>query len=219
MRGAGRLPWLVLPSCLALFKAARALAASLLLTVVWPSLAFAHSPIEGFEGFYTGFIHPLINPVQFLSLLALSLMLGLNFPAKFSAALKLFSLGILIGVGVAFLDWEPTYSELILLGLGCLIAGVAALLPAYFPTGFLLLPGLMGVMIGIVSLPDPGPLRAMLFTLSGSVIGAVFFLAYLVTVIGILREKIQAAALDIGLRIIAAWIAAISILMLALFFA
>ena len=70
--------------------------------------------------------------------------------------------------------------------------------------------------MGIVSTPDPGPLGAMIITIAGTYVGANLALFYATGGIGWLRDRFNKPWALIGLRIIAAWIATISCLMLAL---
>jgi hypothetical protein len=56
-------------------------------------------------------------------------------------------------------------------------------------------------------------------TMAGAITGASLGLAYGVGLLVVLREKMRAPWVAIGLRVLAAWIAAVAALMLALVFA
>jgi len=68
----------------------------------------------------------------------------------------------------------------------------------------------------MVFTPDPGPPGAMIITISGTYIGANLALFYASGGIGWLRDRFNKPWAVNGLRVIAAWIATISCLMLAL---
>jgi hydrogenase/urease accessory protein HupE len=163
-----------------------------------------------------GMVHPLSTPPQLLALLALGLMLGQSWPRKFSIAWLIFALAAAIGLIVGNLGYGLRLADPALL----IIAFAAALLAAVAPSQ-LLVPGMLlagagGLFLGVVSTPDPGPLRATIITIAGTYVGANLALLYSSGGIGWLRQRFDQPWARIGLRVIAAWIAAISCLMLAL---
>lgn len=95
---------------------------------------------------------------------------------------------------------------------------LAALLPGRFALPAIALIGLGGVLIGKASIPDDGPMRDRLFTMSGSIAGANLGLLYLFGLNNIVRERYRQPWVGIALRIAAAWLGAIALLMLALGF-
>ena len=201
---------MTLPKRLAL--AAFALCSSLLL----PRDTLAHSPIPGIEGFYIGILHPLSTPSQLLALLAMGVMLGLRWPKWFPVSWVTFAAAMLLGIGLGQFGLMPGGEEPMLL----LVAILAAMLSALYPTGFLttfvILLGVCGMLIGVLSIPDKGSVRATIITLLGSFVGANLALIYVAGGVGWLRERFAQQWLRIGLRIIAAWMAAIGILMLGM---
>jgi hypothetical protein len=88
------------------------------------------------------------------------------------------------------------------------IALAASSLAAIAPAGIIvpgtLLSGAGGLFLGIVSTPDPGPLRAMISTTTGTYVGANLALFYAIGGVGWLRERCNKEWARIGLRIIAA---------------
>lgn len=186
---------------------------------VAPTLALAHSPIDGFEGFYTGAAHPLVTVDQLLALLGLGVMLGLQWPGDFDLAFPSFAGSMLLGVVTGQLIGLPAWAVwavLLLLLSATAAAALAALRPEGYRVTTLLLTCLIGGLIGLLSTPEPGPMRATIFTLAGSIVGANLLLLYLSSGIGFLREKIRKPWLQLGLRIAAAWLGAVAMMMTAL---
>jgi hydrogenase/urease accessory protein HupE len=181
-----------------------------------PDVAFAHTPVPGLEGFYAGLMHPLSTPPQLLALLALGLLLGQCWPQKFIIAWRAFALTAIAGLALGAAGYGRGLGEPALLVIALAASSLAAMAPVWA-----IVPGTMaaavgGLFLGIVSTPDPGPLRAMIVTITGAYIGQNLALFYATGGIGWLRDRFNKPWALIGLRIIAAWIAAISCLMLAL---
>ena len=204
-----------MPSCSVLssryFPGAIAVACALA-----PTDAAAHAPIPGLMGFYVGMLHPLSTPPQFLALFALGLMLGQQFPRDFLVCWIVFAIccfaGMLLGQTVGMQGTENAWLLAI-----CLIAALlAALLPNGLFLPWLVLTGGAGLLVGVLSTPDPGHWRATLISLVGSFVGANLALLFSTGGVGWLTERFTQHWVRIGFRIIAAWIAAISFLMLAL---
>ncbi len=125
---------------------------------------------------------------------------------------------MLLGIVLGKFGVMPGGEEPILLLVAILAAMLSALYPAGFLTTFVILLGICGVLIGVLSIPDEGSVLATIITLSGSFVGANLGLVYIAGGVGWLRERFSQQWLRIGLRIIAAWIAAISLLMASLSF-
>lgn len=181
-----------------------------------PTAAAAHSPFPGIKGFYTGLLHPLTSPAQILSLIALGLIFGQRWPGRFRLAWLVFAgtclAGILFGqTGMSLLPAEPS-----LLASAFLIAVLAALWPDSPAALCVAAAGIVGLLLGLISTPDPGPLRPTIITLAGSLAGATVSLLYAAAGLGWLKEKTPPTWSQIGFRIAAAWLAAITVLLLAL---
>ncbi|MEM7251952.1 MAG: HupE/UreJ family protein [Pseudomonadota bacterium] len=181
-----------------------------------PSVVFAHAPVEGVEGFYVGIVHPLSTPDQLLALLGLGVMLGLRWPAGFGRIWAVFLLAMLAGVAWGQLSGLPLWASTALLLVAIVTTTLAALLPAGIQAASLALAGLVGGLIGVLSTPEPGPLPATIFTIAGSVVGANLALFYVSAGIGALRRKFDQPWFLIGVRVLAAWIGAVSIILIAL---
>ncbi len=167
-------------------------------------------------GLYVGMLHPLSTPPQLLALLALGLMLGQQFPRDFLACWIVFAIccfaGMFLGQTVGIQGTENAW----LLAICAIAASLAALLPIGLFLPWLVLAGGGGLLVGVVSTPDPGPWRETIISLAGSFVGANLALLFSTGGVGWLTERFTQPWVRIGLRIIAAWISAISFLMLAL---
>ncbi|MXU66045.1 hypothetical protein [Oceanomicrobium pacificus] len=175
--------------------------------------AFAHAPVPGVRGFYVGLLHPFSTPAQALLMLGLGLLVGhLALPTAgrqlvlfFVAAIA----GLVAGQGTGALD-------LLMFGAAFAASATAALLPGRLVPLVALLVALGGFCIGAVSVPDPGPAADRLFVMSGSIVGATVGLLFLVGIVDVIRDRYNWPWVGIALRIAAAWVAAIALLMLAL---
>jgi len=182
-----------------------------------PEVALAHSrPVPGLEGFYLGMAHPLSAPPQLLALLALGLLLGQGWPQKFIIVWRAFALAAIAGLALGVAGYGHSLGERALLVIALAASSLTAIAPTWVNVPGRLLAGAGGLFLGMVSTPDAGPLGAMITTITGSYVGANLALFYASGGIGWLRDRFNKPWALIGLRIIAAWIAAISCLMLAL---
>jgi len=161
-------------------------------------------------------VHPLSTPPQLLALLALGLLLGQGWPQKFIVAWRAFALAAIGGLTLGAVGYGHSLGERALLVIALAASSLAAIAPAWVMVPGMLLAGAGGLFLGMVSTPDPGPLGAMIITIAGTYVGANLALFYATGGIGWLRDRFNKPWALIGLRIIAAWIATISCLMLAL---
>jgi hydrogenase/urease accessory protein HupE len=182
-----------------------------------PEVALAHSrPVPGLEGFYLGMAHPLSTPPQLLALLALGFLLGQCWPRKFIIAWRAFALATIGGLTLGFAGYGHSLGERALLVIALAASSLAAILPASVWVPGRMFAGAGGLFLGMVSTPDVGPLGAMIVTIIGTYVGANLAFFYATGGIGWLRDHFNKPWALIGLRLVAAWIAAISCLMLAL---
>jgi len=181
-----------------------------------PARAAAHVPFPGIEGFYAGVLHPLTAPPTLLALLALGMMLGHAWPQRTAVAWMAFMLCLLSGLVSGSMGAHLPFERHGLLLVAILAASLSALMPRVSPLPRVLLGGVGGLLLGAASAPDPGPWRAAIVTMTGSFVGAGVALFYVSGGIQVLRERFPQEWARIGLRIAAAWIAAVSCLMLAL---
>jgi hydrogenase/urease accessory protein HupE len=196
-------------------REARTVAAAVAAFLIASGPAFAHSPIEGLEGFYTGILHPFSTAPQLLCVLALAFLLGMASRATVRVAFPAFAVAALAGLagGIRF---GASSQELPIAIVAVLAATLAALVPGRPRAGVIAVAAVAGALIGVLSTPDPGPFRAVLFTGLGAVAGACLAVLYAGVGLVLLLERFRAEWVRIGARVLAAWVAAVSLLMLAL---
>ena len=171
------------------------------------------------DGFNRGLTHPFFEFEQLLALLALGLMLGLRWPKRFAASWAVFALTMLAGIVLGHFVVTIGEEVILLLFVAVLAAALAALYPTGIPTASIILCGLGGLSIGFMSMPEDGTMAATIVTLLGSYVGANLAISYIAVGVGWISERYSWNGLQIGFRIVAAWIAAISVIILALYFA
>lgn len=178
----------------------------------WPSGALAHMPAPGMEGFYVGLLYPLSTPAQALLLLALGLMPGGFETDRIRAFLGGFLLGMVTGVLAssshdAFFYW--------ILGAAIAASGLAALTPGRQECAALALTTVGGFFLGAMS-RDAGPVQDQLTVILGTFLSANVALLLVSVNVDWLQEKVALNWVPIAVRVAAAWVAAISLLLLAL---
>jgi len=178
--------------------------------------AHAHSPVPGIEGFYIGLLHPFSTPSQALLMIGLGLLVG-SFDVDrarwhLGAFLAVTFIGILAGGGFEALD-ATMFAAAFLAG------ALAALVPGKLLPITIVLVIVAGFQIGAASIPDPGPTRDRVITMTGSMVGANVGLVYILGTVLFVRERYPWRWVEIALRVMAAWLGAISLLMFALRFA
>lgn len=184
-----------------------------------PAVALAHSPIPGIEGFYSGLLHPFSSVAQLLALLAFAVLLGRGFGRSAAASLPALAVSLLVGIVLGQFALTADWLQGGLLVVAVAAAAISALfrlLPIMVPVLFALV---VGVLVGIASTPDPGPLRATLITLTGSFVGANLLVLYVSVGVDWVSRTYSQQWVQIGIRVVAAWIGAISVLMTAFAFA
>ncbi|WP_348752784.1 HupE/UreJ family protein [uncultured Aquincola sp.] len=186
---------------------ARTLAATLALGA---GAARAHSPIQGVGDFYGGMLHPLLVPAHLIALIAVGLWLAQQRPVSgraLSATLLAVPLGM---VAAAIGGWQNL--ELPLLAVGAAVALAVALareLPWAWRAG---VGAWLGALLGADSLPDGLRDRALWMSLGGTWLSVFLVLALVVA----LSDLAVRPWMKIGLRVLASWLAAAALLVLAL---
>lgn len=175
--------------------------------------AYAHAPVPGLKGFYVGLLHPFSTPTQALMLLGLGLLIGSFATSKGLLFLASFCALSLLGVLTGSTAWALDSALLVMAITTCTLA---ALIPGRaLPLG-VLLSAVSGYLIGVMSIPDPGPLSDRLFTITGALFGANIGLLYLWGARNLIPARFAYAWVPLAFRITAAWLGAIALLMLAL---
>lgn len=182
------------------------------IALFFPDRATAHNPLPGLEGFYVGLLHPLSTPEQALALIATALVLGSFAMPSLLPSFAALILGVLAGM---ILGQRGIDSTVWLLGLATGSAVWAALFPSRGLKAAVILTIGTGLGIGVASVPEAGPPLDRGVTMAGSFFGALLATLYLTGVQEYLRNRFHFPWLIIGFRVLAAWVAAISIILLA----
>ena len=183
--------------------------------LAYPVSVYAHSPYPGVKGFYVGALHPLTTPAHILLIIAISLLLGTRLPeSRFQCLLVLFfatALGLLIGFILAPL--LPT--GLLLLAL-LAVLGLILVFPRSLDNGiYSVLTGLTGFLLGVESIPEPGPVLDVMITTFGALVGIHYLIMYGAKGVELGWRRWQSQVAQIGVRVAGSWLTAIAALMLA----
>jgi urease accessory protein len=182
----------------------------LVLVLLAPAPALAHLPIEGVGGFYGGLLHPILVPTHVLSLLALGVCIGQQRARRM--ALLIFALALVAGlIAIAFAVVQTVAGDILLANaavLGILIA-TARTLPQSLVWIFA---AIAGAALALDSPPQAVTIAEGYAMLIGTALGACIALETIVEVAARLARPWQRLAV----RILGSWIAASSILALAI---
>lgn len=184
-----------------------------------PGVAWAHSPIKGLGDLGNGMLHPLFVPAHLLLVVALGLLLGQQGVRDNIPAVWAYLAGLVLGLVLAWYGITPlelTGQELAVLGTAVVVAlGVVVAVP--LPRWVLvLLGGWAGTILGLDSLQAELVGRARAAALFGSGVSLYLLLLYPMA----LAERLGHRHWQrVGVRVIASWIAASALLVLALLFA
>lgn len=196
----------------------RRLAAPVVLLLA-PATAFAHSPIKGLGDFYNGILHPLFVPAHVLLVVATGLLLGQQGVRSSLHAVWAYLGGVVLGLllaGVGDGLADPALQELLVLG-AAVPMGLLVVMALRLPTWLLAaLGGCAGLVLGLDSLQTELTGKARIAALFGSGVSLYLLMLYPMA----LAESFQRHTwLSVGVRILASWITASALLVLALLFA
>ena len=184
-----------------------------LLCILAARPAAAHSPVPGIEGFFAGLSHPFTTPDQVLALMAAGLFLGGFALSRLTMAFIALGTGLLAGLVMGdMLGGAAPW----LFGLAAITATTAALAPGRSRPVAILASGAAGFLLGWASVPDPGRFEDQLVTMAGSFVSAFMMPLYIAGALDLLRERVDRTFVRTAIRVAAAWVATIAILMLAL---
>jgi hypothetical protein len=161
------------------------------------------------NGFQTGVLNPLLVPAHVVALLGFGLMIGQQERRRIT--LLGFVLGLIAGLAALALAIGETPANTVLLA-ATAATGLAAAtgwpVPALIgvPIAFL-----VGASIGLDSPPKAVSIQAANATLAGTAVCAVVVVGLVAVVVAKLRQ----GWLRIGVRVLASWIAASAILVIA----
>ena len=188
-------------------------AAILLITIlITPSTALAHGSIEGIGDFYSGILHPALVPAHLLVLLSLGLLLGQQGLSHSQVAFPVFVLTLTTGLLLTGLHLSPTPPIPVVLIIPALTGVLVAVSPERKISISVTVAAMAGLILGLDSAPDTLVTRARIMTLFGTGIGAISGLIYMTGLGELLKKYWQ----GIPVRILGSWVAACSLLVLAL---
>lgn len=177
-----------------------------------PSVAFAHSPIEGIDSFYNGLLHPVFVPAHLLLLIALGLFIGQQGPKENQAAIAAFLVATAVGLTAAWFGLGGRM-EAALLSAAALVGILIAANRALGPYACAFIAVLAGLFLGMDSDQETLSDKEKLVSLFGSGVGIYLLLLYPLALADYFNKK---AWQKIGIRVIGSWVAASSLLVLAL---
>ena len=187
----------------------------LIFFLLTPEIALAHSPIKGIGDFFNGMLHPVLVPAQVLVILALGLWFGQNKPAENQVSIFAYLFAVITGLIATSLS--PEYDVSIILLLGATAVGLLIISNMILPKPVYILSGIiLGFIIGFDSAQDGLGAKAKWVALFGSGVGIYFLLLYAMALSESLSKK---AWQNIAVRVIASWISANALMVLALNFA
>lgn len=185
------------------------------LAAATPEAAWAHMPAPGMDGFYRGVAYPFVTPPQALLLLALSVMIGSFETYRIRVFLGAFCLAMGLGVLVAA-DGEAPHAAMLIAATAS--STLAALAPGRLWPAALGAVGCGGLLFGLAA-RDPGPVADQATVIIGTALAVNLALLMISVLVDMVTEQAPRRWASIAVRVVAAWIAAISLLLLALLFA
>jgi len=182
--------------------------------LLFSNTAFAHSPIKGIGNFYNGLLHPILVPAHIILIIAVGLFFGQQGHKKIEATIGLFALATFIGLISAWFSINLEI-EAVITTLSATTGLIIALNPSINLVGCLIIISTAGFLLGIDSTQETLVGKEKLMTLFGSGVAIYFLFLYSMVIAQSLNKK---AWQKIGIRIFGSWIAASSLLVLALSF-
>jgi hypothetical protein len=187
--------------------------------LISPTLSFAHSPSKSLAGFYTGILHVYSEVSLVIALVALGLLVGQTTDLdKQGKLLAGFLITIVLSSAIGsftLIEVGSRTLQLVLWGSVVLVCLHAALLPKWAAVSAAIAVAVMALIMGQFTVPDPGEFLPFLVTLAGSITGCVLGFLYTSALVAFSYQRFQLLWQRIILRIISAWLFAISFLLLA----
>ncbi len=183
-----------------------------LIALLLPETSLAHSPIQGIGNFYNGLLHPVLVPAHLLLLMAFGLFLGQQGLKRIELALGIFAAATIVGLVLAWFSIGAGIENLVLV----LSAAVGLLVAISLQMALLwcvILALLAGLLLGIDSAQQELSGQDRLASLFGSGVAIYFLALYPMALADYFKRK---AWQKIAIRIVGSWIAASSLLVLAL---
>jgi urease accessory protein len=179
-----------------------------------PQLALAHSPIKGIGSFLNGMLHPLLVPAQVLIILALGLWYGQHQPAENKTSVLVFLFATIAGLVISNFSMVDDVSLLLLIG--ATVIGLIIISGITVPPVFYIFLGISaGFIVGLDSAQEALTGKAKILSLFGSGVGIYFLLLYAMAISETLSVRHWQV---IAVRVIASWLSASAMMVLALSF-
>jgi urease accessory protein len=162
--------------------------------------------------FLAGVMHPVVVPAHVVAIVALALLLGQQSWSR--SVVIAYGVAVLLGLGAIAMAYVPKFTEEPLLALTAITRLLVALSHKLHHGLGMVLAAAMGLSLALDSPPDALLLMEANLTLVGTALGAVLLLLALLQ--GTARLRQHQHWQRIGGRIAGSWIAATTILVLAL---
>jgi hydrogenase/urease accessory protein HupE len=168
----------------------------------------------GMGDFISGLLHPWMTPTHLVILFALGLWLGQHVPLRLALPLKVFVPISAVALALTTLHWIAVVPPPILVAIAFVTAAVVALdarLPDYAAAVLLTA---AAVAIGLDSGVETGTPFTIFKTLFGTWVSLGIGLINIGYYVSLATER-KRKWIDIGVRVAASWIVAVSLMMLA----
>jgi urease accessory protein len=185
-----------------------ALAATLLMS---GADAFAHGSSIGLGSFGGGFLHPLLEPAHLVALVTLALLIGQHGFARTQPAMWVVAGATAFGLALAA-GGHGMETDLLLLGCA-MAAGLGVTIGRAWPRPIYgLVAGAIGMGIGLGSEPETLQGTARIFSMLGTLLGTCIWVADGALLVLALKKP----WCKILMRVVASWMVACALLVLAL---
>lgn len=182
-----------------------------LIAVAAPGSAHAHSAVKGLGSFYQGLLHPFLLPAHLLILVGLGLYLGQRPPLPVRLILAWFLPLTVAALTIATLGAVPELSTALLFGIA-LVIGLLVAAARELPREALYAVTAAGALaVGMDSGLPAGSLTSTLVMGLGNVIGIVGCVLNIAFYASLCKPR----WLQIGIRVVGSWIAAVAVLAIA----
>lgn len=182
------------------------------LALLIPDIASAHSLFKNVHNFYNGMLHPLFVPAHILMIISIGLFLGQQGPQKSLKSIALFFLMMVFGLLLA--GYSASYaSESVLLLITTITGILVSVKPNISKLATAILAAVAGLFLGMDSTQDGLSGNNQFVALFGSGLGIYLFFLYPMSFAESFSKSVWQ---KITIRIIGSWLAASSIMVLAL---
>ena len=176
---------------------------------VLDSLLLAHAVLNGAGEFLNGLVHSLSSPVNLLLLGALGLVLARSRPLRVGQPVRAFFAGLIVG-GVFAIAVAPPHLAPTILSVFTLLLALSVV--GWLPLNAAARSGLAGIAGAILAANTIEPPFSVQGT-AGAFLGLTLTATAIAYYVSLRPNRPWA---DIGIRVLAAWMAAISMLLVAM---